>query len=193
MKKSQQFVKFFKKYRKIVEERAKFVYENAVYKPNSKEEKVFMEKVAQIFAKAYKTLEKNEEHFYKIVDTIGSFEGASVVDLNKVKLYLPLVIESEVCHALLPYTQNSQYIKNDEHYKLKFSALKTKLKIELDYTAKDKEKSTYEKRIEAPERSYSSGRSYYVDSSSSYGSSFGEKVRSEVAGTAMFLRGFLPW
>lgn len=184
--------KYFDTYLSEFIKKVEYIYKNCVYNPNSSEEKIFIEKITKKFEKVFASIEKNKLLFNSIINAMVCYEKLDILDLNKVKLYMPLVIESEVCHNLIPYSNNEQYVKNDEHYKIKFKALKTELKIELEYTADKKEKSTFEQRIKRPERSASKTNYCYLDDSSSYSNSFGEKIRSEVVGTAMFLSGFLP-
>ncbi len=190
--------KYLDNYSERFREIFKVKYKACVYTFSQKECDLMFEKVKEHFHKIFEVLEEKKTLFNEITKEMENCTELQLSDINKLKLYFPLVIESEVCRTLLPYTKDEYYIENEEYYEISYENIGEKMKIELKYVAKDMEKTTFSERIKPRERSsysYSRSSSYYDSSyNSSYDSnSFGEKLRAEIVGTAWFLRGFLPF
>ena len=210
---------YFDSYMSKFEREAKDVYNQSVYHGSRDEKELFVEMAIKQFETTFKVLANIKKQFNKIVKEMKECGGLNIHDIYRLKFYFPLLIESEVCHSLVPHTNQECYVKNNEHYEIEYKSSNQKFIIELKYTAESVEKSIYKKNnyetasesyrtsLEERKKSSSGGRSYSSGgrsyssggrsnsskSSSSVRESFGERVRSEVVGTAMFLSGFLPW
>ena len=195
-------VKFFDSYDKKFTAIVKKEYKSCTCDFSSKDCRLMVKKFKEHFHETFEVLEEKKRLFYEITKEMENCSQLYLSDINKLKLYFPFVIESAVCRTFLPYTKGKYYIENEEFYEILYENLGGKMEIALKCVAKDVEKTTFSESIKPREKSSpsrSSSRKFSSSRSSSYydssynSNSFGEKLCAEIAGTAMFLRGFLPF
>lgn len=190
LKQTKKIRSYLKSYIKRLEKCVQKIYGECVCIPSQADYALFVETAKKRFESTLNTIENEKGLFQNIIDVMKACNGLTVKQILTLKLYFPLVIESEVCRSLVPYTEKEKYITNDEHYKINYWQIKNVFYIKLEYTAKSKEYSTYENRIEPISRDYYGRDSGYSTCDISYGSSFGERVRAEISGTASFISSF---
>lgn len=158
----------------------------------------FLQRIQTRISSTKDVFGEEKKRYEEIRNRMLEKEKLSTEQVNKFALYFPFEVESRVCFSLMPYTKSLQYIKNNEQYNVECIELDHDVDIRLYHEAKDIKKtifiertkistSTTRKSCSTTKRRSDSG--YYVDSDKSK-LSIGQKLRSEVEGTAMFISSF---